>query len=88
MAYRGAILNQKGCSMLHWIKRKVVCKKSRSRLNRLESDKPSEQDRQTDIVVYRGAVCNQPGSPWAHWILGRLQAKNQGPQSRDKPSKD
>ena len=41
-------------------------------------------ERQTDIVSYRGNVCNQRGAPRVHWIIGRLQAKNQGPKSRDK----
>ena len=39
-------------------------------------------DRQ--IVDYKGAVCSPKGSLRVHGILGRLHAKSQGPQSRDK----
>ena len=32
-------------------------------------------------------VFNQMGSHRFNWIIGRLHAKNQGPKSRDKPSR-
>ena len=35
-------------------------------------------------MAYRGNVCYRKGSPRVHWNIGILNAKNKGPNSRDK----
>ena len=34
-------------------------------------------------LAYRGAICNQKGCFIVHWIIGKLYAKNKGPNSKD-----
>ena len=61
--------------------KKVVWKKSRSKDKKILSP---FWNGQKDIVAYRGNVYNQKGSPRVHCIIGRLDAKNPEPKSRDK----
>ena len=40
------------------------------------------QDRWSDIVAYRGAISNRKRFSMVHWIIGKLYAKNPGPEMR------
>ena len=98
-AYIGNVCNQNISPMVHWtiscmqyikiLTAKMVNLKAFFRnigklFEKMKVFKQQLLERQTDIVSYRGNVCNQRGAPGVHWIIGRLQAKNQGPKSRDK----
>ena len=70
LTYRGAICNQKGCPMVHWIIVKLYAK---TYVPSLRDEKVKRlslfQNRQTDIVAYRGAKFSQKGCPMVHWIM-------------------